>query len=319
MSAIFRAAEASEMAEVVRLWDQVFKVGEPFFTSLLEADPTISMNQTQVAVEDGRIVSSVQFFLRRCLDSEGRTRKVGGIGSVSTLEEARGKGYSAELLKRSIAEMRDCGCDLSMLFTGINPHYAKHGWRTIETCFRAGTVRMEGAEPSHDIRRVEFDAPGVRQALAKLYEEFNARRPLAHIRSDRDWETAVRYRFAQPGTMLWAAYEGETLVGYAMARPGWKNVLSLAEVGADPARSRLLLDVGAAIRADCAAAKIPNLTVSLPFEPAVDAMVEALLSNVELRKATHIMAMALEPKMSEASVDALFAAPGAHYWEADGF
>ena len=67
----------------------------------------------------------------RVLQFADRKARVGGIGSVATHPDSRGRGYSTALMNHALEVMRGVGMQAGMLFTSIHPFYERLGWQTI--------------------------------------------------------------------------------------------------------------------------------------------------------------------------------------------
>ncbi len=271
------------MPEAVDLWTTVFGVGKPFFTSLLEGGGT-GDNVSLAAIEGGRIVSSVHVFMRRIRDREGRPQKVGGIGSVSTHPDYRKRGHSGRLLTMAMESMEREGCVWSLLGTGVNDHYALYGWRTVSTPEPWGALRADTAGQA--ARLVPDDA--TLAEMAPLYDATSATRPMATVRSERTWRTAVRYRLNPADPFLFGAYEGDRLSAYLVVRVS-SDGSSADFVEASGSPERLPSLFGAAAQA-LRAKGIERVTSALPegreseaFAGVVDAVRRAESRGAMLR------------------------------------
>jgi hypothetical protein len=124
----------------------------------------------------------------------------GGIGEVATLPEVRGRGYSSELLRRSIGLMAGLRQPLSVLGTPIPEFYARLGWEIVAR--PDFSLSLDAAAPAGDegdgladggragagdfavrpFRREDLDA------CVGLYERFCARRPRSLVRTRAYWD-----------------------------------------------------------------------------------------------------------------------------------
>jgi len=93
-----------------------------------------------------RLLACVQLFPRRVRIAGGGELLLGGIGSVFTRPEARGRGLAGALLARAEADLRARGVPLGMLFAGPVDFYARRGWLPWPFA-RALYVREEGGGP----------------------------------------------------------------------------------------------------------------------------------------------------------------------------
>jgi len=209
----YRLLSPPEMPTAVSLWVDVFGVEARFFETLLESGEVDDFSVG--AFDAGTLVSSVHVFMRRLRDREGRPLKVGGIGSVSTIPEARSKGHSSRLLELSIEEMAKRECVWSYLGTGVNDHYARHGWRSFSTQCFIGTLAPQLTPEPLDQAMVD---DRLLADMAAVHAEFTRTLPMANDRSKAMWDSAVRYRITGATDQVFTTYAGEKLHAYLVAR-----------------------------------------------------------------------------------------------------
>jgi len=215
----YRLLTAEEIPSAVQLWVEVFAVEAEFFNSLLRGGDADDFSVG--AFEDGRIVSSVHVFMRWFRDREGRPQKVGGIGSVSTLSDHRAKGHSSKLLALAVEGMAARGCVWSYLGTGVNPHYARAGWRTVSTPFFTGQPKP--ATEAVDLQKQTVTDSFLDQ-MAMVHSAYSRSRPMANDRSPAIWAHAVRYRVTRPEDEVFARFSGENLVAYLVCNRSQQDV-----------------------------------------------------------------------------------------------
>lgn len=207
----YRLLSAEEMPTAVQLWVAVFGVESQFFESLLEGgDPD---DFSLGAFDNGRLVSSVHVFMRWFRDRSGEPMKVGGIGSVSTLPEARSQGHSQRLLKMAIEEMERRDCIWSALGTGVNDHYAKHGWRTISSPYFKGLLKPDLAGNLAD--PVSVDSELIVQ-LENVHIAYTHSRPMANDRSKKLWKYSAVYRTTRPYHQVFTIQNAGAVTAYLL-------------------------------------------------------------------------------------------------------
>ena len=205
----YRFLSAEEMPTAVHLWVSVFGVEAPFFESLLAGgDPD---DFSLGAFDNGRLVSSVHVFIRWFRDRSGEPQKVGGIGSVSTLPEARSQGHSQKLLTMAIEEMERRDCIWSALGTGVNDHYARHGWRTISSPYFRGSLKPGLTAP--EVKPVTVSEELLLQ-MEGVHIAYSRSRPMANDRSKRLWQHSALYRTTRPHHQVFTKVSGETMSAY---------------------------------------------------------------------------------------------------------
>ncbi|HEY0866891.1 MAG TPA: GNAT family N-acetyltransferase [Fimbriimonas sp.] len=318
--AVYRAVTREEEPEAMRLWTQVFNVPEGFFQTLLDVEEDRSLAQTRVAVCDGKIVSGLQFFYRDVRGLDGATSRMGGIANVATFEDARKCGHSGRLLQDAIEQMERDGCAWSMLFTGVNQHYARYGWKTVKTRSRKGNLRAgtRSGSGKYTVGALGHLLSEHLPELKVIHDEFDRSRPLSMVRSLRAWETAVYYRMGpESNSVVYTAKLDGATVAYAVVKR--EAEISLNEIGCRTGHERALLDIMDGIRADEAAKGGTVAHLWIPFDAVGDSCVEALVEGVETLEHGYVMARPIGTSMSMEDVEALFEAPEAIYWQLDNF
>lgn len=324
MSIVIRAVRRKEELGLYALWTQVFGLDEEFFRPLMECDPDRVLTQTQVALDGKKIVSAVQYFVRPTRGLNGYLHKMGGIANVATLPEYRGQGLSSKLLEMSIKEMQDHGCDWSMLFTGVNAHYAKLGWRTMPTRIRKAHFRQTilGDTGGYVGWRIDTsEAVQKLTLLASIYDFGCARRPLTLVRTLRDWRLVVAKRLAQPQMRVYLgapARRKSAPVAYLFASFD-KGVVEIREACFEPGAQDAFKAALLAVREDVQAEGITEATVRLPSDRCYDEGLKFAFREPVWEDCSDTMARPLDKSVTMDYLAKLFQAPGASYWQIDGF
>ena len=290
MSVEFRAVRQNELEACLDLWNTVWPGGgETYFRRYFYGDVEWLPYYTQVAVEEGRIVSAVQICKRVVACGDFRLT-MGGIANVVTREEVRGRGYNSECLKRAITVMEADAMDFSLLFTGIHNYYNRFGYGTVPRPKLSGTIRadfMPRPTPYTMRKAVPADLPAIRA----LYDVYNAKRPIAVQRYEAYWREWMSIEPGKmPERMFVAADEAGNVVGYlncgtfrsAAPYAADEVALSVMELGASPADeaaiTRALLDYAAARFRD---EGMRSLRLDIALETAVLDALEGILTAQE--------------------------------------
>ncbi|MFA0780946.1 MAG: hypothetical protein RJAPGHWK_002469, partial [Candidatus Fervidibacter sp.] len=248
-------------------------------------DSTFALEQIRIAEVDGKIVSHV-WVAERPIFYRGQTvLPMGGIGGVGTLPEFRGQGLATLLLEDAIAYMNRKGHAISMLFTGINPFYARLGWADFPEWRFKLTVRrippLEETPSGYFVRPYEpdQDLPAVQALYRKHIAALHLSLP--HVRPDAFWRDGHPQLLGlQVSHVVVAGMTGE-LVGYACAFPT-ENGLRLSEFAFDPAHPCALEALAIALAQEAKAegkeGVISGITSWLhPFPQKLAALTEATL------------------------------------------
>jgi predicted acetyltransferase len=186
----FRSLRSDELALFFDHCD-VCHVETPreYFVKACADDPAFDPADILAAVDDGRIASTVRVIPRKVYLG-GRAIAMGGIGDVGTRPEYRRRGLSGKLLTMAIARMLEKDMPLSVLFTGVNEHYARYGWVTLTTRHITADIPDAPLPNGVTARRV---TPGDFAALRGLYDLYAPRLGGAIVRDDAlYWDRWVR-------------------------------------------------------------------------------------------------------------------------------
>ena len=168
----FRALQSEELDAWFDHVASVFTIGRQYFMNHWYNDPWQDLEGIRVAVDDGKIVSTVRVFIRR-MYLHGEPVPAGGIGEVSTLPQYRRHGLATRLLQDSIRFMEARGIVISAL-NGSQRIYTAEGWERIPRYF-ARTVMRAKSSGAYHIRPVDFDSETEREQLANLHDAYSRR------------------------------------------------------------------------------------------------------------------------------------------------
>jgi GNAT superfamily N-acetyltransferase len=164
--------------------------GGAFFARPFEHDASCSDNDVWVAEDAGELVSTLQIF-PRLVSLRGSAVPMGGIGSVFTREASRGAGIASRLLEAAVADMRDRGMEISLLFTGRLDFYARLGWRSwplSRELLRPGNgVPAAGS----DLVVTPFDVARDLEGVAALHVHGLSTRECVALRDAAAWDASL--------------------------------------------------------------------------------------------------------------------------------
>lgn len=211
----------------------------------------IEIDQIRIAEVDGKIVSHV-WVAERPVFYRGQTViPMGGIGGVGTLPEYRGRGLATLLLEDAIAYMERKGQPISMLFTGINPFYARLGWADFpEWRFRLQVKRVP--KESETPERYSVRLCGLYKDLPELQSVYRnhvrgLQLSLCHARPDRFWSDGhLKYLGFKPSHVVVDGKGDGKIVGYACAFPTEQGI-RVSEFAYDPSHPMAVVSLAIAL------------------------------------------------------------------------
>lgn len=120
----------------------------------------------------------------------GRRVGTGGIGSVSTAPEVRGRGIARALMTAALRELREAGTPLSTLYPAAQGLYRALGWEQAGsfTRYRLPIASVPFRERSLALRELDLASEDAASAIERLYT-VRARMTPGHLdRSTSMWE-----------------------------------------------------------------------------------------------------------------------------------
>ncbi len=261
MSVVVRNPKPEELTTVWEVLCGAFgeEPRERFRRQIWE-DSTFAVEQIRIAEVDGKIVSHVWVAERPVFYRGQAILPMGGIGGVGTLPEYRGQGLATLLLEDAIAYMNRKGHAISMLFTGINPFYARLGWADFpEWRFRLKVQRLpdKGQAPEgYFVRPCELDKdlPELQAIYRKHVEKLQL--SLCHARPDNFWlDGHPQYLGLKPShvvVMGRGTRDEGRLVGYACAFATEQGI-RLTEFAYDPEHPQAVVVLAIALAGEAKA------------------------------------------------------------------
>ncbi len=188
----------------------VFSGNRQYFVNHWENDPWKNIEGIRVAVDDGKIVSTLRVFIRKMF-LHGEPISVGGIGEVSTRREYQRRGLATLLLKDSIHFMKEHDIAISSLH-GSQRIYALEGWEKIQRYYARETFVAKMDEPTQwNVRPVNFQSQTELNQIAELYDGYSRKFNGTFVRDDiaywTDW-----VQTESPN--IWAAERNGAIEGY---------------------------------------------------------------------------------------------------------
>jgi len=185
-----------------------------FFARYFRNDPSFRDDLCFVAVDNGRIVSTLQVFSKR-IRVNGAVLEVGGVGNVFTTQRYRERGLASALLTRAIETMDEVGFDLSLLFAVRLLFYSRHGWQShLRHLLFVDAADVDGSGPYAIAPFAASDLP----AVMDIYEQYNAGFNGPTVRDLTYWRGQLRYA-GNPNEDFLVARAGSRIVAYMRGTP----------------------------------------------------------------------------------------------------
>ncbi|HEX8682528.1 MAG TPA: GNAT family N-acetyltransferase [Ardenticatenaceae bacterium] len=284
----------------------------------------------------GSLLAAAAFWPREVRDARGAALKVGDLSHVATRPEARRQGHARRLVELTIEAMREEGCVWSSLTTSEEARtlYEALGWRAFPRPVREGIASAQaGSSGAFSVSRYEpASEPEGWDALARVYDAFNAARPLTVARDAAYWRD-----FFVPHLTAWlsghapvilvarragqADVRGYAIVYYSDEEParafGLDRLFTVSELGIFPGDEEAVSALLAAALSE-SGGRLLGGRVYAPREPEIDAAIEQLFGqSARQDQDSEPMARVIAPDFEQSDLDALFAAPGAMAWPLD--
>ncbi len=190
----YRAARRSQRDEVLDLLALWYNDRE-FFARYNQNDPTFRDELCLVALDGGRIVSTVQIFDRK-INLDGEAVPMGGIGSVFTREDYRHKRVASGLMNLAVSTMEQEGFEVSLLFAERITFYNQFGWKELTRQFSilANALTLPSADFEIDVFDLDRDLDDV----MRLHRDYSGRFDVTVHRSEADWRANLKFAGNMP-------------------------------------------------------------------------------------------------------------------------
>jgi predicted N-acetyltransferase YhbS len=316
---VFRSMRAGERGALLDLLEAAFDTRE-VFERYLEHDPELRPEDTLLALEGERPVACVQAFTRRVRLRRQETA-LGGIGSVATHPDRRGRGLASRLVGDALEQIRSRGRPLALLFTTRFGFYERFGFRQVSQ--RMFRLRAPGGAGAPDVAVRDFAAPDLPR-VRELYDTYCEGLSGCTARDAAYWDAQLRFGASPRASFRVAERAGQVL---AYARCDELDGRAVAaeyarERGAAGALAELLLraipegrSLFAPIVPDPELGHALKLRGALP-QPAEDPMpMWCVLERAPLAALAGLPADASERSI----LDSLVGGPAATFWLTDRF
>jgi predicted acetyltransferase len=214
----YRAAQ--NRAELRAIFESAIRIFDPKNGSVerelkyANTDPYYTLEDSRACFVDGEPVSSAHI-LNRQIRVGSSAIQMGGISAVCTEPVHRRAGYSSEVMRDCVRRMRSRGDDLSILFTGVQSHYARVGWVMYPTYPLQLTLPEQPEIPNDGLNIETCNLEQDAQELTIIYEQFNENRTGTVVRHDKYWQHQSIWWDAD--THFWVARQNGVIVAYLKA------------------------------------------------------------------------------------------------------
>lgn len=313
-----RGLRESEREELLDLLELCFDE-RSLFESYLDFDPRFEWSDIAVVECDRRLAACVQAFHKR-IRLAGSVTRLGGIGSVATHPDYRGRGFAEALVQERERYMAQHATPLGLLFTAIPEFYTRLGWFVLP--MRQFEFELRDLPDDPELAFRPFESPDL-DAVRALFDTYASRFEGAIVRDARDWSGQLRYAGA-PGEDFHVVETNGQIAAYSRcARFDHGNVVM--EHAYLPGAARALCQLFAKQLAP------GRGLLRLPPDPELEEALHASCSRLARRDDPTPMwrvfdrqALAslggLPPGANDSEIlNVLIAARNAHYWVSDRF
>lgn len=316
MDALVRGLTERDWPDALVLAEKVFEVGPWLFHSLNQGSSDRRFSDASGAFVDGELVSLVDCFFRHVRMPNGESAKMAGIGTVCTLPEFRNQGLSGLLLQRTDQVMKQEGADFSMLFTGVQGHYARFGWVEVPRYWkeRQDIPYFEEESEGFTLEERKWWKPLEPLMLDEIYAEAAEGVPITCERDESVWLASARERMNRPERNSFLAWEGEYLAGWMAVGHG-KDNLEIIEACGSP---ETLAPLASAACKWGIEKGLTKLSLNLPNK-LIDRLPGWLTSGTTEASGNWTMVKAISKRWSQAEYEELFTSKQAHHFALDDF
>ncbi len=239
-----------------------------FFARYFRHDPGFRDDLCFVAIDNGRVVSTLQVF-RKPVRVNGAVVQVAGVGNVFTTPEYREHGVASQLLTRAVAAMDEHEFDLSLLFAVRLVFYGRLGWQSHVRQLVFIDHAAVGADGPY---AVEPFTPTDLDAVREIYESYSGAFSGPTVRDARYWRGQLQCA-GNPHEDFLVARAGAEIVAYVRGTPLY-DFYVVMEHGCRPGHDAALAQLVCRLHGTVAAAA-PGTITQLAIAPAVQQLLRA--------------------------------------------
>jgi GNAT superfamily N-acetyltransferase len=238
-----RTLKESERERVLDLLDQWELQdgwhGRNYFRRHMDYDPSYRDENIWVVAEGDALLSCVQIYPRR-IRVLGHAIPTGGLGTLFTDPEHRGRRYASLLIEAAVDAMVEQGMEISLLHAQNQEIFSArgwHSWTSDRSLLRRADNRVRSVEEkparttptSLEIEFSPFDHDRDLAAVKAIHSAYSASRSGTVVRDDEQWDGSLCLAGNPMEEFLVARHAG-VAVAYARCTL-LGGVLTLTELG----------------------------------------------------------------------------------------
>src|SRR5437764_14280663 len=213
MPATIRQGTAEDVEPILNLLTEYELPGsyfEPFYLN----DSSYRPEHSWIVEQNGHLISHLRIYDRWIRIGQARLH-IAGVGNVITARDARGHGYSGQIMRTMLPVLQQEGYAYSLLWTHIPQLYARYGWTPIEQDLVRAILPVA---VENTVRIAPFQANDLEEVM-RLYEVANAERTGTVIRTPAYWQEQPTW-LQEPSEHFLIAHDNMTdaVLGYVRGR-----------------------------------------------------------------------------------------------------
>ena len=213
MPATIRQGTPEDVEPILNLLTE-YELPRSYFEPFYLNDSSYRPEQSWVVEQHGRLLSHLRIYDRWIRVGQAKMH-IAGIGNVITAQDARGQGYSGQIMRAMLPVLQLEGYAYSLLWTHIPQLYARYGWAPIEQDLVRAVLPVDVENSARIAPLQAGDLP----AAMRLYEAANAERTGTAVRTPEYWREQSTWLQETPEHFL-VAHDNMTdaIIGYVRGR-----------------------------------------------------------------------------------------------------
>jgi len=336
MSVDYSLLRPADELTAIAWWAAAFEDTVAIVTSAFRSDPHRFERSYVARGPDGALRAAITYWVRQIRDAAGAPRQVAhiwGIGTLGDAADVERQQHVDHLVDWALQAAYHEHCELALFYPApeTRAHYEQRGWQIFPHMYRQGT--FTGAQfpttATYTVRPYDpTQEPGGWDRLAQVYHAYNATRPAAVVRDTAYWQSYLSWRWGEwsvHGSSIFlvatSTSDPATLCGYIIPK-FYPDAFLIAEVGIRPSDTAALpMLLAAVIEEERTRRRIADrFRVYLPSEPHIDTWLQHLFGST-LHEGSYFAhaVYALDERITQDELKAMFTAPGSRSWLLDQF